>query len=294
LLLTYIHKLAPDKEDPLNIILESESMKNIPEDQSEDEIKLPLINGFIEKSTTDKATPEQVYDKTKDQFRKLLKSLPPDSLQDSVEETIQIAKKYTTDGSEKAKQLAACVHQIEEALPILLEAGKIQKKTKYRELIIDITKEIQNTKAILQKQKKEYERLKESLAALVSHQKYLEEKVVDFQEFNSKSTASEFVPSTKKFNFTFDQLEKKGVIKEINVMKAQRNAVKFTISMPQPGNFVVDAKVAGLTVKSIEIKMEDLLNKKAKGIDRLDFDYVVLDVNMTLHVMNKLYATNKK
>jgi len=77
-------------------------------------------------------------------------------------------------------------------------------------------------------------------------------------------------------------------------MKAQRNAIKFTISMPQPGKFLVEAKVALMTVKTIEIQVEDLLNKKARGIDKLDFDYVILDVNMTLHVMNKLFVTNKK
>jgi len=89
-------------------------------------------------------------------------------------------------------------------------------------------------------------------------------------------------------------LEKKGVIKEISVMKAQRNTIKFTISMPQPGKFLVEAKVALMTVKTIEINVEDLLNKKARGIDKLDFDYVILDVNMTLHVMNKLFVSNKK
>jgi len=157
-----------------------------------------------------------------------------------------------------------------------------------------LQKKFKIQKLFFKNKKKEYERLKESLNALISHQKYLEEKVVDFQEFNSKSQASEFVPSTKKFNFTFDQLEKKGVIKEISVMKAQRNAIKFTISMPQPGKFLVEAKVALMTVKTIEINVEDLLNKKAKGIDKLDFDYVILDVNMTLHVMNKLFVSNKK
>jgi len=154
LLATYLHKLAPEKEDPLNIILESEGMKTIPEDQTEDEIKLPLINGFIEKSTSDKPNVDQLYEQSKDNFRKILKNLPPDAIQDSVEDTIQISKKYAQDGSEKAKMLAHCIQQIEEAIHVLLEAGKIQKKTKYREMIIDITKEIQNTKAILQKQKK--------------------------------------------------------------------------------------------------------------------------------------------
>jgi len=79
----------------------------------------------------------------------------------------------------------------------------------------------------------------------------------------------------------------------MSVMKSQRNRVKFTITMPTPGLFKVDAKVAGITVKSIDVKIDELLARKAKGIEKLDFEYVVLDVNMTLHVMNKLFIGKK-
>lgn len=59
--------------------------------------------------------------------------------------------------------------------------------------------------------------------------------------------------------------------------------------MPEPGEFAVDAKVAGLTVKTITLKLEDLLTKKDRGEESIDLEYVTLDVNMTLHTLNKLF-----
>jgi len=73
-------------------------------------------------------------------------------------------------------------------------------------------------------------------------------------------------------------------------MKNQVNNITFFISMGEPGAFVVDAKVAGLTVKTIEISLDDLLQKKAKGVQSLDYEYVVLYVNMTLFTMNKFFV----
>jgi len=95
--------------------------------------------------------------------------------------------------------------------------------------------------------------------------------------------------STKKHKFSYSQLKKKGVITSVNVMKNQVNNITFLISMGEPGEFNVDAKVAGLTVKTISISLDDLLAKKEKGIQSLDYEYVVLDVNMTLFTMNKLF-----
>jgi len=93
----------------------------------------------------------------------------------------------------------------------------------------------------------------------------------------------------KKHKFSYSQLKKKGVITSVNVMKNQVNNITFLISMGEPGEFNVDAKVAGLTVKTISISLDDLLAKKEKGIQSLDYEYVVLDVNMTLFTMNKLF-----
>jgi len=93
-----------------------------------------------------------------------------------------------------------------------------------------------------------------------------------------------------KHHFSYAQLEKRGLIHELKVMKNQRNQVKFTISMAKPGIFTVDAKVLSAVVSSIEINVEDLLNKKSRGIDKIDFEYVTLNVNVTLEIMNKLFS----
>jgi len=154
-------------------------------------------------------------------------------------------------------------------------------------------------KAIRAKQKREYDRLKENVNSLQAHQKYLQEKVDDFDKYLKDSTKKQFISSdvkknqknsNKKFKFSYSQLKKKGVISAVNVMKSQVNTITFIISMPEPGEFNVDAKVAGLTVKTITVKLDELLQKKSKGIETMDYEYVVLDVNMTLFTLNKLFV----
>jgi Ras GTPase-activating-like protein IQGAP2/3 len=301
LLLKYLHKLAPEKDDPLNILLHRDNMLKAPDElpkDQDDEIKLPLLNGFVSTSTT-KTSPEQLYEQTKEAFRKILRVLPSDVIGSNVEETLEMAKQWATKkGDETSKLVLLYCAQVVEALPALVEAKKISKDNKYRQIILDITKEIQNLKVVLAKQKKEYERLQDSYASLQGHQKYLEEKVADFEEYIKKTMEAEFTgktgaknsKATKKHNFTFSQLEKKGVIAELKVMKSQRNQVKFTISMPTPGIFQVDAKVLNAVVSTMEIKLDDLLQKKSRGIEKMEFEHVILDVNMTLHVMNKLFV----
>jgi len=60
--------------------------------------------------------------------------------------------------------------------------------------------------------------------------------------------------------------------------------------MPHAGVFQVDAKVLNAVVSTIEIKLDDLLQKKSRGVEKMEFEHVILDVNMTLHVMNKLFV----
>lgn len=301
LLLEKLQFITQEKNDPLLQILKRQGMDVSPEllpNEQNEELKLPLINGFSEKSQPNKVSPEQVYEQTKDNFRKVLKSLPPECIGDNIEFTLKSAKEYAqkklseNKNDESAKFLLLYVSQVEGSLNLLIEHKKITKENNFKEIIIDITKEIQNTKIVLEKQKKEYERLEASYQQLQEHHNFLKEKGTDFDNFLKASVKNETstTVSKKKHNFTYSQLEKKGVIKELNVMKSQRNQVKFTIYMSAPGVFNVDAKVGGVVVKTIPIQLEELLQKKSKGIENLDYEYVKLDVNMTLHVMNKLFV----
>lgn len=59
--------------------------------------------------------------------------------------------------------------------------------------------------------------------------------------------------------------------------------------MTQPGIFAVDAKIASLTVKRIEIKLDDLLAKQARHEPEIEYEYVTLNVNLLLNELNKLF-----
>jgi len=89
---------------------------------------------------------------------------------------------------EEAKNVIHIISQIENNIPEAEKAGKISKKLHYREILVDITKDLKDMKAIRAKQKREYDRLKENVNSLQSHQKYLQEKVDDFDKYLKDST----------------------------------------------------------------------------------------------------------
>src|SRR5690606_21351743 len=102
------------------------------------------------------------------------------------------------------------------------------------QMLVDITKELQNVKEVRKKQKKEFERLKESLIHLQQHEKYLKEKINDFDEYIVDSQRKQYMLTgntkrkkrlakkiQKTYKFSYNQLKTKGVIKSMNVMKSQ-------------------------------------------------------------------------
>lgn len=138
------------------------------------------------------------------------------------------------EGDENAKKLLQRVNAIEEALPGLEKAGKVSPSNNYRQMLVDITKELQNVKEVRKKQKKEFERLKESLIHLQQHEKYLKEKINDFDEYIVDSQRKQYMLTgntkrkkrlakkiQKTYKFSYNQLKTKGVIKSMNVMKSQ-------------------------------------------------------------------------
>jgi len=96
----------------------------------------------------------------KENFRKVLKILPPQYLGDTLLETLTNAQNFAkmvfnkdkTD--ENAKQTLALCAQLENSIPIVEKGGKISKKLHYREILVDITKELKDMKTIRMKQKK--------------------------------------------------------------------------------------------------------------------------------------------
>jgi len=201
-------------------------MEKAPEEVSKDldeEIKLPLINKFAIVDTEKQKSVDEIYEQMKENFRKILKTLPPQLIGDSVLDTLANANKHSktlqeeNKSDEAAKQNMAMISQIENSIPICEKGGKITKKLAYREILVDITKDLKDMKAIRAKQKREYDRLKENVNSLQAHQKYLQEKVDDFDKYLKDSTKKQFISSdvkknqknsNKKFKFSYSQLKK--------------------------------------------------------------------------------------
>lgn len=308
LLLKYASKLCSPENDPLKQILDqlgAEVPDELPPDRNE-EIALPLTP-MVEKDV-DKAqtmSPQQLYDQAKHHFRFVLKSLPVDSLGENVMDTLANAKKlHVEQASDKSRQIMQKIVAIEEVLPALEAADILSKSNSYRKLLLDITDEIQNQKVIRQKQQKELERLKESLKSLEDHYKYLKDRIIQFKEYiednirkqfkqgSSSSSSSGHNQQTigRKKKYTFKQLKDKGVIEDLSVMQSQASKITFVISMTSPGQFAVEAKLLGMTVKTINVLLDDLLDKQSKGQSTIQYDNVVLNVNLTLHLFNKNFA----
>ncbi|KAL0477396.1 hypothetical protein AKO1_005816 [Acrasis kona] len=314
LLLKYLHKLAPNQNDPLRGLLLSmgeTAPEEVALDKNED-LSLQLINADMKDvHESDHSSPEQLYDETKENFRLLLRSLPPDQLGENVVDTISNAKKYSAEQNsgnspvEIRNVLAKRVVDIEAALPKLVEFGLLEKGNNYRRILVDITKEIQNRKIVRAKQQKELERLKESLKSLQDHSKFLQEKITDLNVYiqqsvqkhfddgasNSRRKTSKSKGSEQTYKFSYKQLhEKHKVIEDLSGVKGQQNKLKFVIKMTEPGKFDVEAKLVNVTVSTIQLDLADLLDKQSKMQQSIKFDEVTLNVNMTIHILNRLFV----
>ncbi|MNF16806.1 hypothetical protein D3C80_2199990 [compost metagenome] len=49
--------------------------------------------------------------------------------------------------------------------------------------------------------------------------------------------------------------------------------------------------LAGKTMHTISLDLDELLDKQSKHQETIEFDSVKLNVNMTIHMLNKLFST---
>ena len=110
-------------------------------------------------------------------------------------------------------------------------------------------------------------------------------------------------PKTKKkgtnghgpVRFSHSQLEKDGVIVMSSVPENRRSNVFFCIEMPTPGSFTIGLHYKGRdkAIVEVEIKLDDLLEKQQDNVQLFDLEYVQLNVNKTLHILNKYFMKLK-
>ncbi|GAA5882659.1 hypothetical protein JCM1840_004398 [Sporobolomyces johnsonii] len=97
------------------------------------------------------------------------------------------------------------------------------------------------------------------------------------------------------FKFTHAQFEKDGIIMETNVPENRRASIFFLVSSPTPGAFLIALHYKGRekAILEMDLKIDDLLEKKNQGVEQLDMEYVSLNVSRVLTLLNKTFQRRK-
>ena len=300
-----IHKLVFDKldslagkDDPLRAIMRD--LGNPPTDFNEAdnrEIQLALTNRFKKEVKED----EQnliIYAETKELCIPILRATPLGSSLHTLTlpEVLELGAEYAK--KEKKSQLAEQVVQCQKNLAILEKAGLVNPKDDYAQFIHDLAIEVANRAQIRERQKKEIQRLTVTLNKLKKNSQFTSEQIAEYEKYFEDALKKQYegkkkdIAAQKPQKFTYEKLEKMGVILESELTPEQKKkGPKFAFSAPEPGIFEMVVKLDKTHVEKMTIKLDDLLEKNFNQVERLELPQFVFDVNMTLYLVNKNILT---
>jgi len=299
-----IDKLAKDKEDPLRQILndlgEAPAMCSKEDDR---EIQLTLTNRFKQNMEEEISASASLYAETKELIISTFRLIPVQgSDQDqTLLGILNSGRKYAKEKGNNS--LGSQIEKILENIKTLEAEGLISKLDNYASFLRDIALEVANRAQIREQQRKEIKRLTATLKNLRKHQKYLNEQIQQYNNYLQDCRLKHYQPKTKKksksnaenpnkigpFKFSYGALQKKGVIIDSDVPALSRKKTVFYISSEEVGVFDIVAKIAGLPVEKMTLELDDLLERNYNNMARLELDQVTLDVNFTIHLINKFF-----
>jgi len=136
--------------------------------------------------------------------------------------------------------------------------------------------------------------LTNTLESLTKYESFVGEQIDNYKAYVDQCIKQTYNPTAKKsFKFSYKELQKRGVIVDSEVPSLSRGKTTFTINATQPGVYEVKAKIAGVRVETMELKIDELLEKQFNGIDRLELDQITLDVNSSIFLLNEKFRGKK-
>lgn len=319
MLLLHRTELCKEDKDPLAALLER--MGPAPDQLPKaDNVNIDLIlsDRFREEDAqlSGKLTPEQMYAETKFLLFMIIKSLPENEVNSkectNVDATLGAAWKYAKEHGDKG--LLEKIKKIKKNCEDLVKVGYLKESDNYAQLRRDAVQELYNYEEQSKKTRVLLERLDAVLKSVTNHQKFLEDQYEAYKKYlddvmnKCGQQASNGKASKKKkkdnkvkeqktlgpFKYTYNQLEKDGIIKESEVPKERRGHIVIYFSSSQPGVYTVSVKWRSTKIYSLELQLTDLLERQEEN--RIDYDtkYLKLDVNLLLHLLNKHFLLSQK
>lgn len=291
----HLDHLIKGKEDPLIVIAKDLGSPPPLSAEDEREIQLTLVNRFSNDSISDVSTANDgLLAETKELLVNILKLVP---LQTSGEkhgltDFLRLAKQHANEKDNA--QLNANVTKVSENLQTLENVKLVSKDDDFAGFLKQVALEVVNRNVIRDQQRKEVKRLTQALRNLKKHQTYLNEQITQYNDYLRDCLQHFPSGSTKPVKFSYSKLSKKGVIIDSEVPAISRRKCNFIIGTNNTGSFDIEAKIAGISVDRLQLSLDDLLDRHANNITRLELDQVTLDVNMTIHLLNENFLKHKK
>eukprot|EP00005_Dracoamoeba_jomungandri_P012884 CAMPEP_0174270946 /NCGR_PEP_ID=MMETSP0439-20130205/46340_1 /TAXON_ID=0 /ORGANISM="Stereomyxa ramosa, Strain Chinc5" /LENGTH=694 /DNA_ID=CAMNT_0015360643 /DNA_START=127 /DNA_END=2208 /DNA_ORIENTATION=+ len=271
LLNTHREQLIQSNDDPLKELLDKlgQAPAQLPRKDNAN-IDLVLSDRYHDhEESNDKFTPEQMYAETKFLLFTIIKSLPSelkDAASKELEEMLSMAKEYAKQTQNK--HLEEKCKTITKNCSELVKIGFMSAESDYAQLRKDTSMELENYEAQIAKTKELIERLASVLESVNLHQTFLTEQVEAYKSYlKDVQYKCEKEPSldkrkkkgTKKgngkkgkgqdrgsrprvigpFKYTYNQLDRDGIIKESEVPKDRRNHIVFAFTSSNPGVYIV-------------------------------------------------------
>jgi len=268
-----------------------------PENVSEEddrEIQLTLTNRF-KVEVEEENEIQKLIAETKELVIPILRLVP---IQNTIQrltlmDILEYGIKHATENNNR--DLSNKINQVLENLGKLEKEDVVSKEDNYESFIHDVALEVANRSAIREQQRKEIIRLTTTLDNLRKYESFVREKIENYKEYVDQCIKQTYNPSSKKsFKFAYKELSKRGVIIDSDVPTLSRGKTVFNISSTIPGSYEVKAKIAGIRAETMDLRIDDLLEKQFNGIDRLELDQITLDVNMTIRLLNEKFLGKKR
>jgi len=307
LLLQHASKLCPNDDDHLNIILKE--LGPPPEQVPRKENKSVILPLFSRWETFIADNPSMLADNQLTQGDVLY--------MDTKALMVQIIRTKPSLAKEKPFNLL----RIAEAAATSHDSTLVKKGIKVRDMLYqleeigvsdskhefmanEVAQEIVYLGSLKEKIMREIKSLELVFRTICTHNDYLRSQLDTYKTYieniRSKSGPQTTKGKEKKkkqgqqfgpIKYTHSQLEKEGIIVESNVPENRRANIFFNITSPIPGSFVIELHYKGREkpILVMDLKLDDLLEKQQMGIQLIDLEYVRLNVNRVIYLLNKQF-----
>jgi len=201
----------------------------------------------------------------------------------------------------KDQSLAEKVKKINQNCNKLVSEGIISESDNYAKLRRDTIQELVNYEGQIQRTNSDLTRLKSVLKSIHSHNEFLKQQYEAYKEYlanvrqncssNEKEKGKGKTKKTGPFKFSHTKLEQDGVIIESEVPEERRGNIFFSFTSVSPGLFDVSVLYKNRNISEMKLQLDDLLERQHTNNLELETDFLKLNVNMLIFLLNKSFMS---